>query len=512
MKKRKVKKGILIPAILLGVLAALIVTLIIVTNTQKKKEDIKVSGEIILTVNEANAKSIAWNSEENNYAFHRGTDGKWVYDKDAEFPVSQDEVSDVFDLFRDLKAAFVIEHVTDFAQYGLKDPVSVVSINTTERTEDLSSKETQPRGEASAEGEEHTIEIHIGAFSVMDQQRYISIGDGNVYLVKDDPYKTLNVPEKLMIENDKIPYFYNIYSANVVTKNDSWTIGYDLENYKEFSYARDDYYYLEKGGQKYMLDPNVSLKYFTGIVNTTLENYVNYKVREDELGQYGLDKPEYIMDLHTYVKNNDGTVTNIDFRLLISRDPALIARDGKEAAEGEETPEFKAYLRKDDSKIIYELNEAQFKTLTGSDYNSLRYKAMMPADIGDIEGIDFTVDGQTYSITSVLDDNTRTHYFNGNALNINNLKNALGALTAESFTDEQPDGADELTMVFHLSSEKFPTVKVQCFRKDGDHSLVVVDDKPAALVSRAHANSLREALIKISLGNDVKETTAPAGN
>ena len=339
MKKRKVKKGILIPAILLGVLAALIVTLIIVTNTQKKKEDIKVSGEIILTVNEANAKSISWNSEENNYAFHRGPDGKWVYDKDAEFPVSQDEVGDVFNLFRNLKAAFVIEHVTDFAQYGLKDPVSVVSINTTERTEDLNSKETQPRGEASAEGEEHTIEIHIGAFSVMDQQRYISIGDGNVYLVKDDPYKTLNVPEKLMIQNDRIPYFYNIYSANVVTKNDSWTIGYDLENYKEFSYARDDYYYLEKGGQKYMLDPNVSLKYFTGIVNTTLENYVNYKVREDELGQYGLDKPEYIMDLHTYVKNNDGTVTNIDFRLLISRDPALIARDGKEAAEGEEAPE-----------------------------------------------------------------------------------------------------------------------------------------------------------------------------
>ena len=499
--------------ILVGVLVVSIAAVIIVSNVQKKKEEIKVSGEVILTVNEANASSISWNSEENNYAFHRGADGKWVYDKDAEFPVSQDEMEDTFDLFRALKASFVIEHVTDFAQYGLKDPLSTVTITTTERAEDLNNKETQARGEASPAGEERTITIQIGAFSVMDQQRYISTGDGNVYLVKDDPYKTLNVPEKMMIQNDRISYFTNIRSAAVTSQEGSWTIGYDNVNYADFSYARDSYYYLERGGKKYMLDPKVSLNYFTGIVNMVLENYANYKVRDEELSQYGLDKPEFSIDLNTFTKNTtDGTVTEDSFRLIVSRDPAWVAAQGKELPEGETVPEFKAYLRKDDSKIIYELTEAQYKTVTGAAYNDLRYKSMMPADIGDIEAIDFTVDGQTYTITSVLEDNVRTHYFNGNALNITNLKNALTSFTADSFTDEKADGPNELSLVFHLPNKAYPEVKVDCYRKDDEHSLIYVDGEPASLVMRSRVNSLREALIKISLGNDVVETTAPAAD
>ena len=138
--------------ILLGVLIVIVTAVIIISNLQKKQEAIRVSGETILTVNEANATAIVWNSEENDFAFHRGSDGKWLYDKDAEFPVNQDEVEDVFDLFRELTAAFVIENVTDFAQYGLKDPLSTITITTTERAEDLADKETQARGEKSTDG------------------------------------------------------------------------------------------------------------------------------------------------------------------------------------------------------------------------------------------------------------------------------------------------------------------------------------------------------------------------
>ena len=509
MKKRKQNKKLILPLILLGVLAVLIAAVVIITNSQKKKEEIKVSGEIILTVNEENARTITWNSEENDYAFHRDSDRKWAYDKDAEFPVSQDEIEDVFDLFRALKATFVIEHVTDFAQYGLKDPLSTVTITTTERQEDMAEKETQARGESQAPGEERTVQIFIGAFSVMDGQRYISIGDGNVYMVKDDPYETLNVPEKMMIQNDRIPYFTNIMNATVTTPDDSWTIGFDKENYKEYSYARDDHYYMEKGGKKLMLDPTVSLNYFTNIVNTTLENYANYKVRDDELSLYGLDKPEYVLDLNTFTNDSTtGTVSYDSFRLLISRDPAQAASADGEAKDGE-AEVFKAYLRKDGSKIIYELDKAQYDKLTAVGYNDLRYKAMMPADIGDIEAIDFTVDGQTYTITTTLEDLTRTYYFDGKELNVSNLKNALTSLTAAEFTDEKPAGQPELSMVFHFNHEKYPTVSLDCYRKDGNHSLVVVDGEPAALVLRTRMNSLREVLIKISLGNDVKETTAP---
>ena len=508
MKKRK----LLVPLILLGGLVLVVAAVLIISNMEKKKEDIKVSGETIFTLNEANALTISWDSEENDFAFHRGADGKWVYDKDEEFPVNQDEVEDAFDLFRNLTAAFVIENVTDFAQYGLTDPVSTVTVTTTERQEDLVSKEVSPRGEKSAEGEAHTIQILIGAFSVMDQKRYISIGDGNVYLLNKDPYETLNVPESYMIKNDRVAYFSNIDTTTVTNGGQTWTIKYDPNSRREFSYARNDSYYLELNGKKLTLDPDVTLQYFTDIVNILLENYVNYKVRDSELASYGLDDPEYVVTLNTVTKNDDGTITPGQFTLRFSRSPELRALDGKEPAEGEEQPEFKAYLRKDDSTIIYELSETQYNKLAAVGYNDLRHKKLMPADFGDIESIDFTVDGETYTITSVLADDVRTHYYDGKPLNISNLKNAVTAFAAQEFTDEGIDGQEELQMVFHLSSENFPSVTLTCIRKDANQSLVLVDGEPQALVLRTRMNSLREALIKISLGNDVSETTTAAAD
>lgn len=499
--------------ILLGILVVIIAAVIIITNVQKKKEEIKVSGEVILSVNEANASAISWTSEENNFSFHRGADGKWVYDIDEEFPVSQEEVEDIFDLFRRMTAAFVIENVTDFAQYGLKDPVSTVTITTTERAEDMFDKETQARGESQTPGELRTFQILVGAFSVMDEQRYVSIGDGNVYLVKIDPYEQLNVPESRMIQNDRIGYFQNIRTAEAETPEKSWKIVYDNGNWRDFSYVRDDTYYLEMDGKTLMLDPTVTLNYFSDLVNSSFENYVNYKVRDEELASYGLDKPELTLKVNTFTTNAEtGVVTEKYFEFRISRDPEQIAQEGKELAEGEEAPEFKAYLRVNDSKIIYLLTEAQYNTLMGVTYNDLRYKKLMSADFGDIVAIDFTVDGETYTITSDVVDNVRTHYYDGNPLNMNNLKNALTAFTASEFTDEPFDGQEELEMVFHFDSVPYPTVTLTCVRKDGNQSLIYVDGEPQALVLRGRMNSLREALIKISLGNDVSETTTAAAD
>ena len=44
----------------------------------------------------------------------------------------------------------------------------------------------------------------------MDQQRYVSIGDGNVYLVKDDPLNYYDIEIKDVIDNDETPIFDNV--------------------------------------------------------------------------------------------------------------------------------------------------------------------------------------------------------------------------------------------------------------------------------------------------------------
>ena len=55
--------------------------------------------------------------------------------------------------------------------------------------------------------EEETYDILLGDYSTMDSQRYLSTGDGNVYLVEDDPLDDFTLVLSDMIDNDDIPVF-----------------------------------------------------------------------------------------------------------------------------------------------------------------------------------------------------------------------------------------------------------------------------------------------------------------
>ena len=55
--------------------------------------------------------------------------------------------------------------------------------------------------------EEETFDIFLGSYSSMDSQRYVSVGDGNAYLVKHDPLNVFDVTLRDMIDHDEIPQF-----------------------------------------------------------------------------------------------------------------------------------------------------------------------------------------------------------------------------------------------------------------------------------------------------------------
>ena len=79
--------------------------------------------------------------------------------------------------------SFVIEDVEDYGQYGLDDPEGTIRL----------------------EAGEESYEILLGDFSAMDSERYVSIGDGNAYLVKEDPMDSFNIGLSSVIKNDQVP-------------------------------------------------------------------------------------------------------------------------------------------------------------------------------------------------------------------------------------------------------------------------------------------------------------------
>ena len=73
--------------ILLGILIAVCLAALAAMLSEEKKEEIKTSGETVLSIEPAKVTALSWEQDGTTLSFHRGDDG-WQYDDDVEFPVS----------------------------------------------------------------------------------------------------------------------------------------------------------------------------------------------------------------------------------------------------------------------------------------------------------------------------------------------------------------------------------------------------------------------------------------
>lgn len=148
---------------LAGVLCAACAVTFGVVRTKEQKEKIKNSDAVILTIPADTVTALSWETGTENLSFHK--EEMWTYDEDAAFPVDEEKIGELLEIFEEFGVSFVIEDVEDYGQYGLDDPEGTIRL----------------------EAGEESYEILLGDFSAMDSERYVSIGDGNAYLVKEDP-------------------------------------------------------------------------------------------------------------------------------------------------------------------------------------------------------------------------------------------------------------------------------------------------------------------------------------
>ena len=119
---------------LLGVLAVVCVMTFCVSRYQEHKEQIKTSDQIILEIPEDSVTALSWTYEGQNLAFHR--DDAWYYDADETFPVDEDAISTLLEVFQSFGVSFIIEEVEDYGQYGLDDPERTITLDYTTQDED----------------------------------------------------------------------------------------------------------------------------------------------------------------------------------------------------------------------------------------------------------------------------------------------------------------------------------------------------------------------------------------
>ena len=204
------------------------------------------------------------------------------------------------------------------------------------------------------------------------------------------------------------------------------------------------------------------------------------------------------------VKKDDDKETEETFVLNVSRDPEEKKKAEEKAKketenkdENEESTkeeQITAYVRVGESQKVYKITSDDYKDLMAASYDSLRHLEVLSADFDDINQIDITLEDTQYTITTKKKDDEITYYYNGEELKIDDVKNAIGKLNADSFTDEQPTKKLEIALAVHLDNKNFPQVKIELYRYNGTHCLAVVDGEPVSLVKRSNVVDLMEVI------------------
>ena len=459
--------------ILLGVLAAVGIVTFAVTQYEEKQEEIEASGEVVLEIDPAAVQTLSWEYDAETLAFHK--DGTWVYDTDEAFPVDEERIDELLGVFEAFSAAFIIEDVTDYSQYGLDDPVCTIGISTGDTD----------------------YEIQLGDFSTMDSQRYVSIGDGNVYLATADPLDYFDAALRDMIDNDEAPDFGTV---EAIRFDGDQTCQIAYQEYTEdssYTYCSDDVYFVQQEDAMLPLDTSRVEGYLDSISGLSLTDYVTYNVTEEELAEYGLDAPELSVTV-TYVPEDSEQTA--EFTLHISRDPdEQAAEDAEDGEEDETEEEITAYARVGESQIVYQITGDSYEALMAAGYDDLRHYEVLTADFADVTGLDITLEGESYTITAEGSGEDKTFYYGEEELDIADLQSALEDMGAASFTDEEPSQKQEISITVHLDNEAHPTVQIDLYRYDGEQCLAVLDGTPTSLVPRDMVVDLVEAVNAIAL-------------
>jgi len=548
--------------ILLAVLVVVSAAAFGISRYEEKKEQIKNSDEVILAIDHEAVSELSWETKDISLSFRK--DEKWIYQEDEAFPVDEEKMKELLSVFQEFGASFVIEEVEDYGQYGLDDPECTirftadgtsyevllgafstmdeeryVAVKTASESDEAvsgagdgaeSSEAASDAADEEGTGKSETGETSSDATDKAGADKAQAGELGKVYLVKNDPMDSFDVTLSDLIDNDETPILTDTTEIQF-SGTESGRILYEEES--SHTWYADDVYFLEQEGEYLPLDTSRVDSYLNQISGLDLTDYASYNATEEELRSFGLDDPELTINVTYLAENEDGEEASDTFILHISRDAeeraaaqkeadelenkgaATDTQEADEAGNGEnkaadstdtevdsEEDEITAYARVGESQIVYRLDQADYELLMGASYNDLRHLEVLPVDFADVTQVDISLEDKVYTLTCEEEEEESIWYYLGEEVEMADFKSAVRGLKADSFTDEQPSGKEEIGLTVYLNKENYPQMKIDLYRYDGEFCLAMVGDEPVSLVSRSAVVDLIESIQRIVLGKE----------
>lgn len=377
----------------------------------------------------------------------------WVYTGDETFPVDTTYIDAMLETLTQIVSDKTIENVEDWDQYTLEVPYCTITVT--------------------AAGTEYTLKI--GEETAIGGQRYLSIGDGNAYLVDSavlDPF-SYGLYDVLMWET--IPDMSGVQSLAVTSAVES----YELRYLSDSDLAYSDAYVWFLGDRA--VDTELTEALLETVTDLSWIDCVNFNAADP--AEYGLDAP-----VATAAVTYDGGVFTLEF--------------------GGVTGDYR-YARIAGSNMVYTVEADMVDTLIYTTDYELQPDEVLLLDWAEVTTVDITLDAVTYTAvrsTKTVTDDTDIEteetvwLLGGEEADFDAVTAALDSMTSAGYAAGlKAERSEEIRLVIHRDHEIWPAVELVFYQYDSSNCLTTLNGEATVFVPRSDVVALVEEVNSLVL-------------
>lgn len=407
MKKKSVN---LITAV--GVLVVLsgayvgVKTYVAKQDAEEAEADKEESQEIISIASD-DVKSVKFVMDKKEVTFEKDGDS-WVKSDETAFPVDQDKMDTLISSLSSVKAERTLEDVEDASEYELEQPENTITVTMEDGSETV---------------------IRVGMENDSTSQEYIDLDkdSSTVYVVSNSTFQSFEGTLYDFAESGTFPTVDSstISKVSVDGKDSSYSIEKDENNF----------WNITENGNTEKADSAKATSLTSAVSGMAYASFVNYDCSDEELSQYGLDKPyaEITVDYQEEVEKDSADEKNEakNGSEDATEAPENANQDEKKAADSEEDAEEAVdeadtdseeevetevvdrelviqvgdessdggrYVRVNDSNEIYTISEDTLDTFLGKTAADFWDLTVSYLSVNNLETLDINYKGDEYTV------------------------------------------------------------------------------------------------------------------
>lgn len=466
------KLGIL--ALLLLVLMAL--TLLVIRFAPVTGEGEEETAETVFTLDADQVTSLSWTHAGEEITVEKDGETNWSYPADADFPLDATYPDEMVQALTEIRAEKTIETPEDLAQYGLSDGGSCTI--------------TVEAGE--------TYTLTLGDETGLGGQRYLSTGDGNVYLVDESLRTTFQHSLLDLVQMEMLPDMSDLNSLTIQTGQGILTI--DHKENSGLAYSDRYTWFWNQNGEETALDTELTRTLTDAVTGLNWSSCAAYDATDEQLSAYGLVSPSATITVH-YTESSQVATNATD-------------EDGETVYETKETAKTltlelgeydgeTCFVRLSGSRMVYRVESSFADQILAAKGADLLPQQVMDLDWTQVTGVDVTVEGVTYVLTKQTEtemdeDGSETERYvyqlDGETVDVTDVFDRIQGMETTGSDAGATPGETLLALTIHQDSEAWPEVTLTFSAYDSSTVLVTLNGESRLLVARKDVDSAVETL------------------